>query len=331
MAFTRKLVACVTAIAIAACAEPVTSPLAPALDPSGLRNATLVRGCDGDSDDPPTCPVLARATVDALLNATVQLTTGTFPSFNPFTGTIDPGVAPGIITHVRLSFCAAQKPAGYKNFSANFDYSPKGVDREPDLIPDSPLDPDDKIGSSKSPVSQVYWDRSAKHTTLTGGGTGALSLANFPQGAALQVEMKYSLPVGVKKDGSIEYKSYDYKDCIIAERAPDIFFSGFRPPSNVRVDVARLFLAFVDVNRGGDVPTTATCSATVTPLFPATVVPTVGPPVHVAVSNAGGDNCFIRITFREAGEYQVTFKLEDISPGDANLDNNSKTVIVTVT
>jgi hypothetical protein len=243
----------------------------------------------------------------------LEVSTGTLPWVDEVGNVI---VVPGLGTlrKVHVKFCKDYKSLGVHQFSANFSYKGDAIDKEPDLEPDSPLDPDDKDHK------QVNWDRSATHTTLDGSDRTKIAFTGIPEGATLELQVLYTYPDD-KKPGT--FKNYEIKFCVPVESAPDIGFTTAIGGTQGRTDVATDYGYAVDVLNSTSIPVNAQCAVYVDGVFYARSS-------AWTLSSQISHDCSFPIQFATGGAHTLRFVIENADPGDYDPTNNEVTRVIQV-
>lgn len=306
----RAATASLAILAAAACSETVTAPLNKDSNLSVVNNEFSVQA---------DTAIAARALASASGVTRVEVTLGKFAYITPG-GAVVPAVpGNGTITHVHIKFCKPL-PAGAKQFSANFEFkSDDPLDKDPDNEPDSPLDPKDHAKTG------VNWDRSASHSILTGGPSGAFNFTGIPRSALLEVRVGYDVPF-TEKDGEIEKRHYEVKLCIPVLPPPDLQIIALNWPTGGTIGQAINFRSSVSALPGtAPIPSTTTCVAYVDgSLTPA------GTSAPVTVDPTTAAFCTIPVTFTTTGLHTVVVRLVGTTPGDDNPANDSTAGTLTI-
>ncbi len=290
MHMNKRILLSLVAVAVAACAEPLT-PGADSFDVVGTRASVNQRP-----------PMQERAIIDGKGITTLSVTSGSFAYFDESTRENVPAIpATGVLNHVHVKFCKPMyKDYGLNQFSANFHYSTVKIDSEADDEVDSPLDPDDRAHK------QVNWDRSAASTILKGGGDGSFKFTGIPAGASLEVHYNYRDASG---------KNYSIKTCITVLKAPDLAVEIVDWPSAVRANVPVVLTSNISVVSSSSVPATARCA-----IYENGVL--LGKSPVINVSSRSGEYCTVTVSFAVGGTHNLQVRIEDIGPSDFVLTNN---------
>lgn len=285
----KHLVLGLITLVAAGCAETVTAPSA------NYQVANKVASAK------PKPEMHERAIIDGNGLTTLYVTSGSFGYFDANSNQYVPGSpAIGVLNHVHVKFCKqSYKDYGLHQFSANFHYSTVKIDSEADDEVDSPLDPDDAAHK------QVNWDRSAASSILKGTGEGSFKFTGIPLGASLEVHYNYRDAAG---------KNFSIKTCTDVIPAPDLGVETVSWPTGVAAGVPTVFESAVNLVTFSPVPSTALCA-----IYENGVL--LG---RSSVVNAG-QMCSVSLTFTQGGVHNLTVTLENVSPADFNLANNSAT------
>lgn len=263
-------------------------------------------------------PIEARAIGSASGTTKVEVTLGRFPYFTPGGALVPASPGAGYITKVHVKFCKPLPP-GLKQFSANFEYkSNDPADKEPDDEPDSPLDPDDKA------KKQVNWDRSAKHTILTGGSTGAFDFTGITRDAVLEIRVHYVVPE-TKKDGKLENKHYEIKLCIPVLSPPDLQIIPLNWRTQGPLNTPIAFRSSIGARGTAAIPSSTQCVAYVD----GAVTPAASSGT-IVVDPSTGAFCELNLVFTATGSHTVLVRLEGTTPGDDNPANDAASQTITI-
>lgn len=290
------------AVAVVACAEPLAPPTA-AFD--------LVASADKlEASRLPDPVMMQQAIIDGKGVTTLSVTSGTFAYFDqahmvPVSAV--PG--PGVLNHVHVKFCKdTYKDYGLHQFSANFDYKPDSRDDQQVHSQGDDNEQDSRDESNDRQHQQVNWDRSHESSILTGTGDASIQFTGIPAGASLEVHYNYTAP---------NRKQYSITNCTPVLPAPDLTIETVGWPASIQTGVPTVFTSAIGVAAGSStVPATASCAIYDNGKL-------LGKSPIINVSSVNGADCNVTVTLSVAGSHTLEVRIQDISPSDFNLTNNS--------